>query len=109
MSTATRSTLMIRQHFPHLGLELPAGLVADLADIDRVFADRDVFSSSRRVLAEAVANAISAGKDPATDKAVIVHLAREQMRMMNLDNDLSALARTAAPTHSVPMPTPSWG
>jgi hypothetical protein len=93
MSSATRSALMIiRQHFPHLGLELPRGLTADLAEIDRVFANRDVLEGSRRPLAEAVANAMSAGKDPATDKAVIAHLAREQMRLMNLGNDLSALA-----------------
>lgn len=93
MSSATRSTLMIiRQHSPHLGLELPDGLIADLAEIDRVFADRDVLNSSRRALTEAVAAAMAAGKDPATDKAVIAHMAREQMRLMNLDNDLSALA-----------------
>ena len=93
MSSATRSALMIiRQHFPHLGLELPDGLTADLAEIDRVFADRDALNGSRRALTEAVADAMSAGKDPATDKAVIVELAREQMRLMNLGNDLSALA-----------------
>ncbi|MDO9498108.1 MAG: hypothetical protein Q7J48_20560 [Nocardioides sp.] len=93
MSSATRSALMItRQHFPHLGLELPAGLMADLAEIDRVFANRDVFDSSRRSLAEAVANAMAAGKDPAADKTVISCLAREQMRLMNVGNELSDLA-----------------
>lgn len=93
MSSATRSTLMIiRQHAPHLGIELPDGLIADLAEIDRVFADQDALNGNRRSLAEAVADAMAAGKDPATDKAVIVHLAREQMRLMNLGNDLTALA-----------------
>lgn len=93
MSSATRSTLMIiRQHAPHLGIELPDGLIADLAEIDRVFADQEAINGNRRSLAEAVADAMAAGKDPATDKAVIVHLAREQMRLMNLGNDLSALA-----------------
>lgn len=93
MSSATRSTLIIiRQHFPHLGLALPDGLITELAEIDRVFADQDALNGNRRSLAEAVADAMSAGKDPATDKAVIVHLAREQMRLMNLGNDLSALA-----------------
>lgn len=93
MSSATRSALMIiRQHFPHLGIELPRGLAADLAEIDRVFGSQDVLTSSRRTLAEAVADALAAGKDPATDKAVLAHLAREQMRLMNLDGELADVA-----------------
>lgn len=93
MTSATRSALtIIRQHFPHLGLELPSDLAADLAEIDRVFADRDTINGNRRTLAEAVADAMAAGKDPATDKTVMVHLAREQMRLMNLDGELAAVA-----------------
>lgn len=62
--------MIIRQHCPHLGIELPKGLSADLAEIDRVFANQDGFEGSRRPLVEAVADALAAGKDPAADMAV---------------------------------------
>jgi hypothetical protein len=90
MSSATRSTLMIaRQHFPKLGLEFPAELTAELDEIDHVFANQSIITFSRRALAEAVADALAGGKDPATDKTVAPHLARAQMQGMNLDGELA--------------------
>lgn len=69
-----------RQHFRHLGLDLPASLTAALDQADaEAQAMREAITADDAALGEAVAAAVKAGKDPATDKAVTAHLARRQL------------------------------
>lgn len=75
----------LRQHFRHLGLDLPAALAADLATIEAPV-DTSGLHFEPIELVEAVTAALDAGKDPATDKAVRTLLARQQLARLNLND-----------------------
>jgi hypothetical protein len=73
---AAAQAQMLFQHLRALDLAPPPTLVDRLAELDR-WADVDAaLAHDPRALATATADAIAAGKDPATDEQVTAHLAR---------------------------------
>lgn len=82
--TMVNATLQqIRQHYPHLGLQLPEGMADALAQIDAE-GDEPRFTVDPGELRAAVATAHDAGEDPATNEAVRTQLARYQLAALNL-------------------------
>jgi hypothetical protein len=106
----TRSALMmIGQYLDRLDLEAPDAYRFELGEIDRWADGAGNLTADRRALAEAVADALAAGRDPATDKAVAVALARSNLAGQNVgqavsevadDRRAAALARHAPEIHA---------
>lgn len=71
-----------RQHYRQLDRELPAGMVDALARIDEQ-ANRTLPRHDPAGLVNAIDAALTAGKDPATDTAVLAELARKQLAELN--------------------------
>lgn len=71
------------QQYRHLGLKLPDGMADDLAQLDAP-QDQPPAGADPAALRDAVAAARDAGKDPATDPAVLTELARHQLASLNL-------------------------
>lgn len=78
-----------QQHFRHLGLTLPKPFTAALEQ-----AEQDISPSKMQydpsALAQAVADCLTADKDPALDKKVQVELVREQLHRVNIADALAA-------------------
>lgn len=80
MSTAPTVLQQVQQHFPHLGIELPAGLKAALVDAaSRQVKQKQALRFDPNDLTDAVRTAIEHGTDPATNKAVLTALARRDL------------------------------
>lgn len=94
----------LRTKYRLLGVKPPAALFADLDEITGRLDNIAALRHDPHDLADAVADAMAAGKDPATDKAVLEQLARRQLAESNLsrllprmrdDRQLEALIRHA--------------
>ncbi|MET7753071.1 hypothetical protein AB0C42_33955 [Micromonospora taraxaci] len=90
----------IRQHYPHLGLQVPDGMADAIAQIDAE-SDQPQYTVDPGELRAAVATAHEAGEDPATDEAVRTALARYQLASLNLGpTPASRAERRAAVLHT---------
>lgn len=103
MTTATQAVGQLRTKYKVLGIKPPAALFADLSDLDDKL--RTSLRHDSADLANAVADALVAGKDPATDRTVLEQLARRQLAESNIsqrmtvvreDRQLAILRRHAA-------------
>jgi hypothetical protein len=89
---AAAQAQLLFQHLRALDLAPPASLVDRLAELDR-WADVDAaLVPDPRALAIATADAIAAGKDPATDKQVTAHLARATLASVQVGPVVAELA-----------------
>lgn len=94
-----------RQHLHALGLELPKALVDALAATDAALADRTALRYDRAALLDAVANCLTAGRNPLTDKSVREHLVASQLNSLQISAALDGLVeqrRAAAVTEHAP-------
>lgn len=89
VSTAIQQTI---QQYRHLGLQLPEGMADELTQADAQ-QDQPPAGADPAALRDAVAAATDAGKDPATDPAVLTELARQQLASLNLGQPVDGRAK----------------